>query len=368
MNIQVTEKPNMLLEAVELLLAYINRIPPEELTAQQEYCLSVEAVREIMDVACAGISRDDPAYHYYFVMHPLPNDASSSTCIARNLAYMVTLQYSGALKETCEMLKLYWHRELNGKTTVTTVGTFSPWFEPQDPALTLMDSISCLNMDEDYNRKLREQLSDYDAAIDRLHDLVKPVVEKMEAFLTPWVMQAAERAQHWRQALSEPGAEERFLRLLSVQNTEKIDRIGIQLRYLDPYSAAGTIVDTESDQWETRERFVFSHTGLFIHPEGEQNPELFHSWEFRAMRLLGSPVRLRMLHTLWDNPMSSRELAKTLNLNLGTLCRDMNSLYECKLLILESGDARRRYRTNRETMEHLAKHLARFGSLQLSDD
>ena len=370
MNIQVTEKPHMLLEAVELLYAYINHIPAAELTMQRENCLPVEAVQEMMDVACAGISREDEAYRYYFAMHRMPDEGHGSTCMARTLVYMVVSQYDGSMEETCNMMKLYWHRELREREVLSSVGTFAPWFEPRDSTMTMQESIVRLNMDEDYIRKLQEQFSDYDAAIDNLHRLIAPVAEKLEPLLMPWVAPAAEQARLWRENLSVPGAEERFLQMLFVRYTEKIDRISIQLRYLDPYSASGTIVNTESDQWEVQERYIFIHLGLYFHPEGEQGQELelFHSWEFRAMRLLGSPVRLRMLHTLWDKSMSSRELAKALNLNLGTLCRDMNSLYECKLLILESGNERRRYRTNRETMAYLAKHLADFGELQLSEE
>ena len=64
--------------------------------------------------------------------------------------------------------------------------------------------------------------------------------------------------------------------------------------------------------------------------------------------------RIEAILFVAGEPVRIEELAKALNLNLGTLCRDMNSLYECKLLILESGNERRRYRTNRETMAYLA--------------
>ena len=55
MEILVTEKPHILLETVELLYAYVNEAAPETLTAQGEYCLPVEAVREMMEVVCGGI-------------------------------------------------------------------------------------------------------------------------------------------------------------------------------------------------------------------------------------------------------------------------------------------------------------------------
>lgn len=149
------------------------------------------------------------------------------------------------------------------------------------------------------------------------------------------------------------------MRTLRYRNIEKLDQLSIQLRYLDAENSTGTVLHTE------KQHSLFVHVGLAQNPFAECNQAQFDQWEFQAMRLLGSPARLRMLHALWDKPMSSRELAKALNLNLGTLCRDINSLYEYRLLIVEQDNNRRRYSTNRETMEYLARHMARLGELQL---
>lgn len=54
MEVWVSAKPYMLYEAVELLYAYVNRIPAGSLTQEGEYCLTEEAVQQMMDVACAG--------------------------------------------------------------------------------------------------------------------------------------------------------------------------------------------------------------------------------------------------------------------------------------------------------------------------
>ena len=53
MECVVSAQPNLFLETVELLYAYINNDPPETLTADGPYCLSVEAVENIRGSAVA---------------------------------------------------------------------------------------------------------------------------------------------------------------------------------------------------------------------------------------------------------------------------------------------------------------------------
>lgn len=58
-----------------------------------------------------------------------------------------------------------------------------------------------------------------------------------------------------------------------------------------------------------------------------------------------------------DKPMSARELAQQLDMHLGVVCRDLGNLFNSKLLITESVKGRNRYRTNRESLDTLARHL-----------
>lgn len=367
MKVSVLTQPHMFLETVELLFAYVNHISIEAVGGLPDYCLPTTVLQDIMCSVCADVSSNDPALQYFFSEHTLPDDAGKSTCIARNLIYIATPIFSGTLREHCAWMKLHWNREMDGVYNVATVGEFYLWFEPKERSITLLDSISALNMDKEYIRKLRNAFSNFCETLDHLCDLITPFAQKLELLLKPWVEKAEKRADQWKDALSNPGAERWFLKQLSVDDANWIDEICIQMRYLDPGNAPGVIVRGVSEQWEKRFSYAFVHMGLAKELRVEQNLELFDDWEFRALRLLGSGVRLRMLHALWDTPMSSRELAKALNLNLGSLCRDMNSLYECKLLILETTKDRKRYRTNQETMEYLSRHLAQLGKLRLSD-
>lgn len=359
MNIQVTANPHMLLETVELLFAHINHTPPEALTAPGAYCLPVEAVRQLLQEVCGDIPRADPAMVYYFEAYTLPEASRRRTCIARHLAYFYLFRSRGSVAADCDHLRqVVCQKGLN--RAIVCFEDFSPRHEDgaEDPGGSLLDSIAHLGLDEQYTRKLLEQFSDYDAAIRRLQELLVPVAKRLEPLLLPWVNRAAPLAESWREGLSSPEAVEHFLKRICFKNDEQIEELTMQLRYLRPREGPGQVTDLE---WP----YIFLHMGV-NQQVGGQDPDQFSSWEFEAMHLLGNPVRLQILHALWDEPMTTRELARALNLNLGNLCRDISNMCDSRLLVLETVKDRMRYRTNREVLKILGEHLSRIGTLQLN--
>ncbi len=358
MDIQVTASPHMLLETVELLFAYVNGAPPEALTAQGEYCLPVEAVREILDVACAGIARDDPELVYYFDSYTLPEASRRKTCIARHLVYYYMFVSRGTVAADCSHLRqVVCQGGLD--RAIVCFEDFSPRHEDcvEASGISLLESIARLELDPHYTQKLLEQFSDYNAAICRLQECIAPISQKLEPLLRPWATRAESLAQGWRESLASAEAVEAFLNRICFRNDEQINHMTLQLRYLRPNDGPGQVSDLEQP-------CIHLHMGV-AQKVGKQDPDRFLSWEFEAMRLLGNPVRLQILHALWDTPMTTRELAKAMNLNLGNLCRDISNMCDCRLLVLETVKDRMRYRTNRDVLKTLGEHLAHIGTLQL---
>ena len=122
----------------------------------------------------------------------------------------------------------------------------------------------------------------------------------------------------------------------------------INLRYLQPTAAPG-VLDDEA-------RTVFFHTGVAQETERKE-PLDFEDWEYHALRLLGSPARMRMLQAMAEKPLSSREMAQQLDLHLGAVGRDVKSLFDARLLLLESVQGRNRYKTNFASIETIMQHL-----------
>jgi len=80
-------------------------------------------------------------------------------------------------------------------------------------------------------------------------------------------------------------------------------------------------------------------------------------WEYFAFRLLGNPARFQMLRALKQTPMTSREMAKNLELHLGAVSRDVSNMQDAGLLNIEFYNGRRRYSVNEQSLQILARHI-----------
>ena len=348
MEVWVSAKPHMLYEAVELLYAYVNEIPAGSLTQEGEYCLTEEAVQQMMDVACAGVSREDPVVQYYFGGHVISEEPQRVTCMARNLAYNVMAPSKGDMAEDCAQicaLRRIQRKEGQRPSAINEYRIL--YMEASGNAFTPMaQDIARLGVGEEYSQMLLEQFSGFDEAVEQLEAIITPVAARLEPLLLPWSQLAEPRARAWEAHYSQPDAVETWCRRVRYHKDKPLEAMRVQLRYLCPKRALGTVMQYEA----------FCHIGVavqVIKPE----PETFEQWEYQALRLLGSEARMRMLWAMLDKPMSARELAQQLDMHLGVVCRDLGNLFNSKLLITESVKGRNRYRTNRESLDTLARHL-----------
>ncbi len=90
MNVQIMSTPCYLLETVELIYAFVNGVPAEELTGPGSYCIPVREVQRIMDTVCAGLALQKSHTAVLLSKKPLADDSGDFTCIARNIAYFVS--------------------------------------------------------------------------------------------------------------------------------------------------------------------------------------------------------------------------------------------------------------------------------------
>ncbi|MBQ7871690.1 MAG: winged helix-turn-helix transcriptional regulator [Oscillospiraceae bacterium] len=354
MEILVTARPQLLLETVELLYAYMNDIPPEALTEQGEYCLPPQAIREMMDVACAGISQIDPTMLYYFGEHQLTNEQGCSTCIARNLAYNAMELSRGSVAAEFASRRAWWQDWRQSSIQIDHINEFCLSYMKSKEAryVPMARSIFKLAVSQEYAQMLLEQFSGYEDAISRLERLVTPVAEKLEPLLLPWVQNAEPLVQLWEQQLNCPEKRTHFLsKRVCIDDNSITNTVHIQLRYLLPKKGPTNWYSSDDEEFT-----LFAHMGVAVPVEKKEECS-FEPWEFDALRLMGTETRMRMLRLMLDNPMSARELSKALGLHLGTICRDLNSLYDAALLVVEMVNGRKRYRTNMDMINTLGTHI-----------
>ena len=292
MECVVSSQPNLFLETVELLYAYINNDPPETLTADGPYCLSVEAVENIIHTACGDVSRSDPDMLYYFQRCILSQEPRRDTCIARNLAYDLPYLALGSIQDECARIRKLWKESVLSHNSLVSVGEYCLHFIPETecPVVPIVDGIDNLVADPTYVEKLREQLQDFEQAITRLEALVTPVAVKLKPLLEPWAKQAEPLAQDWREELTTPETADRLLKMIRFEQVEQVRKQIVQLRYLNPKVGPGTFYLNRGE--------VFAHVGVAFPRERKQTT--IEHWELEAFRLLGSSSRLKMLRSCWQ--------------------------------------------------------------------
>jgi len=355
----VTAQPHMLYETVELLYAYVNGIPARMLTQSGPYCLPVDAVQNMLEVACADVPRDDPAVQYYFGKYLLSQEPERATCIARNLTYNVMEVSTGTIAGDCEQLRRSRQKQLCNQERCTAIDEYRLlYMEKGDGGFVpLAQDIAKLGLGAEYSQMLLEQFSGFDGAIARLEAMLMPVSGKLEPLLQPWVEQAQPLAAVWQDYYQQPDFAEKWRKRVRCSEEERpLEAIRVQLRYLHPKAGPGSL--------SAGEQTAFLHTGVAV-PVERQETESFESWEFQALRLLGSESRMRMLRAMLDKPMSARGLVQMLDLHLGVVGRDIGNLFNAKLLTVEVVNGRGRYRTNKESLAILAKHLNQLEKFEL---
>lgn len=350
MEIVVTAQPHILLETLELLYAYVNNVSPEFLTYPGAYCIPVYAVQDIMSKACKDVPTNSSALQYYFSKRVFYEDPEQTTCIARNLCYNNSTVSTCPIDEAFNNLRRLWRFKVRHNWSLTGIDQFNLSFgSPRgDQYIPIANDLAELGVSAEYSSVLLEQLAGYEAAIDRLEELITPVARRLEPLLLPWAKQAEPLAQSWRDYYGVPDGELRLRQKIAYKTEEQVRSLHVQLRYFRPKSGPGNTWDKSN---------IYLHTGVAI-PVESHSQDGFASWEFQALRLLGSEARMQILQTLLNQAMSSRELAKELNMHLGVVTRDVSSLHEARLLTVEVSSRYRRYRTNTQTLQILTRHLS----------
>ena len=206
--------------------------------------------------------------------------------------------------------------------------------------------------------RLLEVLSAFDLHLDRLLEILSPMAQALPGLLEPWTSQIPQLTEHWQRAVRENSPDSFFLSRVRLSDT-RIERMELAFRFFSPVCSPG--------RYDNQLRSTRFHMGVYIDPAGEQ-PEsqtIPNEVELEALRLIANPARIQMLRLMRDEPMSGHELAQALDLNSGTVSRDLNSLNNARLLLVGSSTgARFKYRTNlaaiRQILERCSDYLLKY--------
>ena len=201
-----------------------------------------------------------------------------------------------------------------------------------------------------YQTRLVDVLTDFRMHLCRVGELLRPVVDRLAPLLEPWVQRAQLLAEQWEQLFSKTSVAE-FLRNRTQIQRETIGSVQMALRYFSPVGGPVRILEPAGD--------VRLHIGLAVSvtAESQENMQSLIEWEYDALRLLSSPDRVKMLQAMMTEYQSRLDLVQRLGLHSGSVFRDLNSMYNARLLMREVIDGKNCYRTNLPVVRDLFRHV-----------
>lgn len=352
MEFVVCEKPCLLLETAELLYAHVNRITADQLTCAASYTIPEEDVARIQAEVCAGIDPEDAEWANYFRGVLVDSKTGRMSCLAFALLYAYMPVEYFEVDEAADALKREW-QEQEKPFSVTGISSYSLSTASTEEYTTLAREIGKLAIPQSYQLQLVEAFSTFEAQVDRLAQLLGPLAEQLKPLLEPWVCRAKPLREAWRSFFTREDAITLLFRRCNLAE-RNLDSAVLTMRYFSPEAGAGRI-RCMSDA-------LYLHLGVSNHPDEElqESATAPRPGEYTALRLLTRQECVDIFRTTREKPKCIQDLAQELNMNPGTVFRNVNSMFNVGLLKLEIISGRNYYWANIPRMERITEHLVRY--------
>lgn len=351
-RITTYSSPCYLLEAAELVYALVNGVEPETLTADGEYCIPPDQMRQICDTACASLSSDDPRLQFYFSGVPIENALHRSFCLARCLFYVSMNVDCSDVDSALAAMSASWST-IEEPMHITGLYGYSLGIDtPQSSFSSLSQEVSHLPLPVSCQIRLVEVLADPDKHLRAVGELLRPVAKALEMLLQPWVEKAQPLLAQWENFFRQEDAHS-FLQQRFRLDQSKFNAMHLALRYLSPNHIFGSLHEPDGSL----------HFHLGIHKavgKLDKKPEVIDERDFAALRLMANPARAEILRLLTDRPMAVQSVATTLGMHVGSVFRDINNLFNANLLLVSLVGGRNCYRTNISMVHSLTQRLDQF--------
>lgn len=202
MKVFVTNQPYMLYETVEVLRRYVNGDTPEDLSTEEPFCLSPQETGELVASACQGLDPNETWISYFFQNHPILDSLNQSTCLASCIAYSnfnIRMQET-TLDEQLTFVVDQWNTVRRNGYQFCWINRFGLGIEgntTQTP-IRLAEELKKLPITSDFYLLLHEAFSDLEFSVQQLARVIRPVAERLEVLLQPYVQRSAALAERWQ--------------------------------------------------------------------------------------------------------------------------------------------------------------------------
>lgn len=354
MEVIVNDQPCLLTETLSLVHAWFNDIRLEELTVDNDpCCIPAAELRQIQQEVCGDLDMQDEELRFYFKGIPIKTKAEKSiSSLAFNLLHTGQTHLHFRVSDAIAALKESW-RGGPKYFHVSGMDVHGLRIEATEQFTSLATEIGKLPVPQDYQLKLVDGYARFETHLDRLEEILTPLAEKLQPLLMPWVERTASRRQEWREFLASEGAMEWIWTLCDLAH-EKIEKLTLTTYYLTAMHGGG--------HYHSPPLELCLYLGVAFQPGRlrDRGNSPLNDGEYTALRLLTRQECVDIFRTTREKPKCIQDLAQELNMNPGTVFRNVNSMFNVGLLKLEIISGRNYYWANIPRMEKMTEHLVRY--------
>lgn len=346
-------RPCLLQEAMELVHAYVNQIPVEQLAGQGPYCIPVEEIIKIRTIACEGLDPESEAMQFFFRGIHFEDKSDGLLSVARCLVYSLTEELIPNVDAAVDMMLKAWPK-YRKSASINNISVYGVGFAEDETGAfhSLGKEIAKLPVPVSFQLQLVEAFSDYEHYLMDLVAILRPVTEKLEALLEPWVQRAQPLIRQWEEYFSsDSNVRDFFMRKTAIPELTSTE-LTFALHYLK--SDLGFVLFSDFCGPANILVGVGQTVALLDNDTPRQTLE---NCDYLVLRQLANADRVAMLLAMMATPMTAQELAHKLDLHPGSVFRDLNSMSNSNLLIREVLSGKNTYRTNYSLLQKLFQKI-----------
>lgn len=354
MKITIHRRPCLLQEATELVHAFVNQIPVEQMTGQGPYCIPMEEAVRIRREACQGLDPDSEALQFFFRGIPFEDKSSGLLSVARCMVYSLTEELIPDAEATVQMLLKIWPN-YRRNAHINNISVYGIGFSDGESGgfHSLAKEITKLPVPAAFQMQLVEAFSDYEHSLRELAALLQPVIDKLAILLEPWVLKAQPLADQWEEYFSS----EEHVRDFFMQKIAIPDLGAAELTFALHYLKSDLGLAHYSTEPASRVNLLLG-VGLEVAPvDSRASKQSMQNCDYLILRQLANADRMSMLLAMMAAPMTAQEITRKLSLHPGSVFRDLNNMSNSNLLIRESLGSKETYRTNHVLIERLLQKI-----------
>lgn len=370
----ICQKPVIFLETISMLYNYVNKISYSDMLRQIQRRFAqhivdrdgkflvqlAEALERVSGQVCGDLDGQNPRLNYFF--RTFSGMSSSSSCC---LAHVMLLGYYVCSEDNLdhyrEELRKYYLESKDKRLRIEGIDSFGLiWSvaDPGDDLPPLSQQLRRLPCAPENRRQIQEVFSGYEALLEELTELIRPVAERLQQNLQELQRLTARCVSEWVLYFGNQTVES-FVRdmfdstLLFPAESDDI-QIGIWL-----FNCKSVQIHRIKGERGSVQSILI---GSMVLPEmsAKNRSKLDRDMICGILRTMGSPDKLEVLHRCAQAPTYAQKLAKEMNMNSGTVSRILYNLNEWGFLEKELMDGRIHYRTKLDAVEELWKSLLAY--------